>query len=537
MNDWITKRRPRSGPRKVAAVLAVFLCFGLGLGSAQALAEEGELLLAEEAEPWLLAEASPPAVSELTPVAATIRVPEPTTDEERLHSLQLEVGKTAILVPEFAVKRVSVGNPKILDVVVLSPREVQLVPSAIGSTNVILWGKGRLPAAVIDISVGSSYAHIERTLRSVLKTDDIFVESAGRSIILTGSVASPVQVERAMAIANAFFSQRGAGGGGGRSGSRVVNALEVGGKQQVMLEVVIAEMSRSMARRLTVNWNTVFGHASKFGLTSLLGGLVSIDNDSPNTLFVDPRASLVGTFLNESSGFSATAIVDFAKENGLVKVLAKPTLLARSGQKASFLAGGEVPIPVAQGGAFGSITVEFKQFGVGVEFAPTVLGPNHIHLEVAPEVSEPDFSLGTFVGGAATPGFITRRASTSVDLADGQSFAIAGLLSSQVNQTVEKYPWFGDLPILGVLFRSTSFQRQETELVILVTPRIVKPLPDGPPRLPTDAFVEPNDFEFYLLGAMEAQRGPGSADASDGSASLIGPAGHRVPIAMEGSHR
>jgi pilus assembly protein CpaC len=213
-------------------------------------------------------------------------------------------------------------------------------------------------------------------------------------------------------------------------------------------------------------------------------------------------------------------------DKNLAKILAKPTLLARSGQTASFLVGGEIPIPVSQGGGFGSITVSYKSFGIGVEFTPTVLGPDRIHLEVAPEVSAPDFSLGVNIGGVATPGFVTRRASTSVELADGQSFAIAGLLRDETSGSIEKYPLLGDIPILGALFRSTSFRRQETELVIIVTPRIVRPLPKGPPQLPTDHFINPNEFEFFLLGALESQRT--GEEAPEAPAGLIGPAGHRV---------
>jgi pilus assembly protein CpaC len=226
--------------------------------------------------------------------------------------------------------------------------------------------------------------------------------------------------------------------------------------------------------------------------------------------------------------------IEAAQEQGLARVLAKPTLLARSGQAASFLAGGEVPIPIAQGGAFGSITIEFKEFGVGVEFAPTVLGADRIYLEVSPEVSQPDFTLATISGGALIPGFTTRKASTSVELGDGQSFAIAGLLSDQVNSAIEKYPLLGDIPVLGALFRSTQFQRNETELVMIVTPRIVKPLPAGQIHLPTDAYVAPNDFELYMLGALESQReGAPQSTADAGSAGLIGPAGHRLPVSME----
>jgi pilus assembly protein CpaC len=221
--------------------------------------------------------------------------------------------------------------------------------------------------------------------------------------------------------------------------------------------------------------------------------------------------------------------LDALDERGLAKVLAEPTLLARSGETASFLVGGEVPIPIAQGGAFGSITVEFKDFGVGLGFTPTVLGPDRIHLQVAPEVSEVDFTLGTEVSGTVVPGFIVRRATTAVELKDGQSFAIAGLLSESVRELSGRYPLLGDIPILGNLFRSSLYQKAQTELVIIVTPHLVKPLGPGPHPLPTDSFIEPSALEFYLLGKLEGY--PGETAQPGG---MIGDVGHRVTATPEG---
>ena len=456
------------------------------------------------------------------------------SDEQRVRALDVELGKTTFFQTGFKVRRVSVGDPATLDVNVLSPTELSLVPKKIGTTNLVVWESSGAPALVVDVTVGSNYSAIERRIESALGTSGVKVESAGESVVLTGSVPSPVYAERAHAIAKAFFDKK--------ADDRVVNALEIGGNQQVMLEVIMAEMVRSLGRNMTVNFTSVIETGGKlYGFDSMLGGLMSIDE---RTLSLDPasiaksfnftdRIDLAGTFINEGD-FLIDSFIEAAQQQGLAKVLAKPTLLARSGQAASFLAGGEVPIPIAQGGAFGSITIEFKDFGVGVQFAPTVLGSDRIYLEVSPEVSEPDFTLATVSGGALIPGFITRRASTSVELQDGQSFAIAGLLSDRVNSAVEKYPLLGDIPVLGTLFRSVQFQRNETELVMIVTPRVVKPLPAGQLHLPTDAYVAPNDFELYMLGALESQRASAPATQADGgSAGLIGPAGHRLPVAME----
>jgi pilus assembly protein CpaC len=450
-------------------------------------------------------------------------------DADRVRTLDLELGKATSFRTNFAVQRVSVGDPDTLAVNVLSPRELSLVPKRAGSTDLVAWEATGAPALVMDVNVGSHHSPIERRIESVLGASGVRVESAGPSIVLTGTVASPVQAERAVAVARAFFPDGPA--------DRVVNALEIGGNQQVM-----AEMKRSLGRNMTVNFTSVIESGGKlYGFDSLIGGLMSIDE---RVLTLDPaslnktfaftdRIDLAGTFISEGD-FLLDTFIEAAQERGLARVLAKPTLLARSGQTASFLAGGEVPIPVAQGGAFGSITIEYKDFGVGVEFAPTVLGPDRIFLEVSPEVSEPDFSLATVSANAIVPGFVTRRAATSVELADGQSFAIAGLLSDQVNSAVEKYPVLGDIPVLGALFRSVQFQRNETELVMIVTPRVVKPLPAGQLHLPTDAYVAPNDFELYMLGALESQRASGPvAQPEGGSAGLIGPSGHRLPVSMD----
>lgn len=466
------------------------------------------------------------AVEDPSRARSVVDLAAPVGDEVAQQSLDLELGKSVFVRSGFDVKRVSVGDPKIVDVVVLSTREIQVVPKMIGETNMIVWERSGNPSVILDVAVGTSFTSLERRLGAVLRADGIRVESVGNAVVLTGSVPSPVLAERAMTVANAYFLQDK------ENARTVVNGLEVGGNQQVMIEVIVAEISRSLGRRLKVNWDTMVETGVKtFTFTNFLGDLVSLDDDpDSDALLVRSGVDFIGSYRNPGN-FGISYFIEAAVDKNLAKVLAKPTLIARSGQTASVLVGGEVPIPIAQGGAFGSITIEFKSFGVAVEFTPTVLGPERIHLEVAPEVSEPDFTLGTEVAGFATPGFVTRRASTSVELGDGQSFAIAGLLRDFTTEMVEKYPLLGDIPVLGALFRSVQYQRQETELVILVTPRLVQPLPEGPPPLPTDHFVDPSDFEFFLLGALESQRA--GQPVPEASAGLIGPSGHRVPTTVE----
>ncbi len=521
MNPVVSRRRcaaPASRGRGwLARVVLPWLGLALVAGAAGAAEPAPEAKKPERKERSLVARS---VVSLATAVPGSVAQ----------QAFDLELGKSIFVRSPFSVKRVSVGDPDILDVVVLSPAELQIVPKKIGETNMIVWERGGQPSVIIDVSVGTSFSTLERRLKSVLKNDGIQVESFGNAVALTGTVPSPVVAERALTLANAYFF---APGQQEDDPPPVVNALEVGGNQQVMIEVVVAEMSRALGRRLTVNWDTVIEDGMKtFTFSNFMGDIISLDDDPlTDNLLVRSGVDFIGTFRNPGD-YAINYFVDAAVDNNLAKILAKPTLISRSGQTANVLVGGELPIPIAQGGAFGSITIQFKTFGVAVEFTPTVLGEDRINLEVAPEVSEPDFTLGATVAGFTTPGFVTRRASTNVELANGQSFAIAGLLNEQTTEFIEKYPMLGDIPILGALFRSADYRRQETELVILVTPRLVKPLPEGPPPLPTDAFVDPNDFEFFLLGAMESQRSGGPTDTS---ATLIGPSGHRVPNEIERS--
>jgi pilus assembly protein CpaC len=466
---------------------------------------------------------SAPVPRDLTPRAGqpTIYIDQPRTEEDVVSFLRMERGKTAFVKTAFSVRRASVGDPSVVDIVVLSPRELQFVANSIGATNVVLWDAKGAPMAAIDVSVGTPYSHLQGELRRVLGNGAIEVDSAGESVVLKGTVPNALAMEQALTVAEAFVPDETEVG--------VINLLEVGGDQQVMIEVKIAEMDRTLRRRMGTNFalQDVDGDQiiRMFGLLNNLTNLDSEDATGTIIQEISQNISFVGQFF----GFGSTDVVlvlDLLTDKGLTKILAEPNLIARSGESADFLVGGEVPIPIAQGGAFGSITIEFKEFGVAVSFTPTVLGPERIHLAVTTEVSQPDFSIGTTFGGFRVPGFNTRRASTGIDLGDGETFAIAGLLREDIAETVAKYPLLGDIPILGSLFRSSQFQKQETELVLIVTPRLVEPLGPGPHPLPGDHYVEPNDFEFFLLGAIEGRvvepTGAGLNAASAGGAEEIG---------------
>ena len=340
------------------------------------------------------------------------------------------------------------------------------------------------------------------------------------SITLSGRVSSAANLSQVLALARSYAPE-----------GKVNNLVEVRGVQQVMLEVRVAEMQRSIARRMGVNFNYLT-ESGKFGI-SQLGGLTELATGSdaniggialaaPFATFVSPTVSALFRF--NAGGATWTGFIDALKTDGLVKVLAEPTLIALSGNEASFLAGGQFPVPVPQG--LGTVAIEYKDFGVMLKFTPTVLADNKINIKVNPVVSELDFSTAVQFSGYVVPGLNTRGAETVVELADGQSFAIAGLLRDTARDTMSKYPLLGDIPILGTLFRSRSFQKNETELIIIATPRLVKPLDTARQTLPTDFYHEPNDAEFYVLGLMEGQSG-GRSGGIQGD--LDGEFGHAMP--------
>jgi pilus assembly protein CpaC len=350
---------------------------------------------------------------------------------------------------------------------------------------------------------------------------DIRVGRTGGKIMLTGTVSSAVNLSQVLHIAETF-----AGGP-----EKILNLLEIGGVQQVMLEVRLAEMSRGLDRSLGINFAYLSDSGQNFG-ASVLSNLSSLNfDDEQGTLTSTASGSINALFRFFGYDTTWTVFIDALQDNGLVKILAEPNLITTSGQSAEFLAGGEFPIPVPQD--LGVVTIDYKTFGVGLAFTPTVLSNNKISMRVSPEVSEIDFSTAVAAGGVAVPGLTTRRLSTTIELADGQSFAIAGLLQHDVRQLVSKFPLLGDIPVLGALFRSTKFQKNETELVVIATVHLVKPLDMSRQTLPTDQYVEPDDFEFYMLGRVE---GAGSdeavlpqAGAGPATGGMEGDFGHILP--------
>jgi len=449
-------------------------------------------------------------------------------------NLTVTAGKSVILESRTPVKRFSIALPQIADVLVLTPRQVYLTGRAPGVTSLSLWGEGDTLSAVFDVEVAPDVASLKEKLHKVFPDElDIQVTPTRDGITLSGVVSNGVSLSRVLSIAEAYAPPDREGK---PDKEKVINLLEVGGVQQVMLEVRVSEMDKTLTRNLGINFSVVSASGQQIGL-SLLDNLTTLPaNGFPaNPLGVSGNVNGILRFL--SNGASWTAFIDALKENDLVKVLAEPTLITMSGKRANFLAGGEYPIPVPQalgtGGAI--ITIQYKTFGVGLNFTPTVLNNGRISMEVAPEVSELDFTNAVSLQGYIVPSLTTRRVSTTVELADGQSFAVAGLLSEEVRETVKKFPLLGDIPVLGALFRSSQFQKNETELVIIVTPHLVKPVDMAKQTLPTDRFVEPDDLEYYLLGYTEGggsgrvKSGAGAKPSVAKGGGLDGDFGHIIP--------
>jgi pilus assembly protein CpaC len=400
---------------------------------------------------------------------------------------ELGVGKSMVIDLTTSIKRASLANPEVADTVVLSPKQIYLTGKAVGVTTLTLWKENGELFSAFDVRVSPDLSQLREQLHKMLPDEQgILVTATHEHVTLSGTISNLARQSRALEIAEPYAPKK------------VVNLLQVGGAQQVMLEVRVAEMDRNLIRRIGVNMAGV-GQGGNFGVTAL-NNITSLTGDGTAA---SPLGQLVTGAVNalvrfQTGDITWTGFIDALKQEDVIKVLAKPTLVAISGQEAQFLSGGEFPFPIPQ--AFGVITIQYKKFGVGLSFTPTVLANNRISMAVSPEVSELDFANALQIQGFTIPTIATRRATTVVELADGQSFAIAGLLRDNVREQVQKFPVLGDIPILGALFRSSRYTKNQTELVIIVTPHYVKPMDVAQQALPTDTFVEPNDWEFYLMG-------------------------------------
>ncbi len=439
--------------------------------------------------------------------------------------VHIPVGKSTVMRPASPVTRILLGNPENaraarpeetpkqkkdgaeapgggdtrpgvadVDVLLLAPTEIYLLGKTVGSTNIVIMDNSGVCTA-FDVVVGMDTTALLSLLGQLLPAEkDIRVTPAFDSIVLSGVVSDSEALTRATDLANVFV-----GGGSAAGNRRIVNMLEVAAPQQVMLEVKVAEVSKALIDKLGVRFN---GSRTNGNWTyNLLANFLSGGNAA---LGVSEAGSL-----NQLT-------LDAQKDDGLIKVLAEPTIMAISGQTGSFLAGGKIFIPVSSSNKDGvrETTLEEKEFGVSVKFTPSVLGNGRINLRVRNEVSELNREgIGIVASGvsgtAILPSFTSRKAETTVQLMDGQSFAIGGLIKNNSTTSIKAFPFLGELPVIGALFRSTEFQTDRSELVFVITPRLVKPLPPDY-RLPTDGYVPPNRQELMLEGKLEGKGDQGA---------------------------
>jgi pilus assembly protein CpaC len=437
------------------------------------------------------------------------------------------------------------GSPDIADVKALGDRTIYVLGKQTGTTNVVLFDDAAKQMAILDVQVTIDTSNLQQNIASSTGTRGIHVSATESQVILSGMAVDAVAAERAMAIAT----------GSAPKGSVVVNAMNVASPQQVMLEVRFLEASRDAGRQLGVNIMAANASGSNVGNTGL--GI----NNTPNGAIIPgngrvgqpnvgppagtlpllgtigtlaggavPFGNLLTSVLRTNSGMSVDMLVTALETKGLVRRLAEPNLIALSGDSARFLAGGEFPVPVAStatAGALPTVTIEFKKFGVELGFVPTVLSRGVINLRIEPSVSELDFTNAVTIAGTTIPALTRRDARTTIELRDGQSFAIAGLLQTRNQQDVSQLPWIGSVPVLGTLFRSSSYLQHETDLVIIVTPRLVAPaVPGQVLASPLDSRQPANDVDFFLNGQMEVRKRYNDYVNSGGE--IKGPYGHMI---------
>ncbi|MES1205229.1 MAG: type II and III secretion system protein family protein [Pseudomonadota bacterium] len=413
--------------------------------------------------------------------------------------LSLDMGQNRLLVLSETVVRVSVADPKVADLKVITQTQLLLTARGAGTTDLTLWNKNDEPL-VMSLVVSRNLDALRRQFTELFPDEKITATSAGGDlIVLSGDVTDVRVPERAAEVAKLHAE-------------KIANLIHVTGNQQVQLEVKFAEVSRQGLRQIGFNFFTrdaggrFVGGIANSGTDA--GGFVQIPGTgTAGRPAVYPRSPGGGfsLFFSGLPSFPFSVMLSLLESTGMAKMLAEPTLVALSGQEARFLAGGEFPVPMSTG--LGAVSVQWKKFGIMLGFTPTVLGDGLLNLKLATEVSDVDASRSVTVGGFSIPALSSRQSETTVRLADGQSFAIAGLMSNRMRSQIDKIPFLGDLPILGALFRSIEYSRDESELLVVITAHLARPMaPHLVPRLPTgDEQNDPNDLELFLLGSQGHQ--------------------------------
>lgn len=443
--------------------------------------------------------ATPPATANEPVVGFTPAVAQPAaalvqdgTDEAG--KIALTVNKTNVVTTKEKYKRFSIGQPEIADVTAVGPTTLLVTGKKPGTTQIIVWNEAE-QSQVIDVRVEFDVQALRDEFKKMFPDAPITVEVLNGQVTLKGRVPNLKTAEQAQSVAKAYSE-------------KVMNFLEVGGGQQIVLQVQFIEMNRAASNEL--GFRSFFTDGQNgWGSINGPGGLVTPATSAGEltTFTVENGVSLFGT--GNIGGTAFQAFLSALKSNSLARTLAEPNLVAVSGEDAEFLAGGEIPIPVPQAGAGGSstITIEYKEFGVRLKYNAVVLGDGRIRMKVAPEVSELDYNNTTTIAGQAVPGLRTRKVSSIVEMNEGQTLALAGLLQRRVDSRNTATPLLGDLPVIGAMFRNVRYQRSETELVILVTPKLAQAMnPDQVGPLPGDNWKYPNEAELYGLGELGGPR-------------------------------
>jgi pilus assembly protein CpaC len=458
--------------------------------------------------------------------------------------LRVGLNKTTVVNTRARVARVSIGSPEIADVNVISPTTLLITAKKMGTTQLIVWDDTD-HSQTMDIVVEFDLAALQEQYKAMFPGSKIEATATNGAIALRGHVPNLKVAAQAVALAEPYSQ-------------KVINFLEISGGQQVMLQVRFAEVSRSASSALGINGNYASGAfvggsnigqvnpSSRLPADGVVGVTPPFNGVELNgATTVNPGVTVFGA--GQIGNFYFEYFIQALRQNNLLRVLAEPNLMAMSGETASFLAGGEFPVPVTQGGGQGgvAVTVEYREFGVRLKFIPVVLGDGRIQLKVAPEVSDLDFTTAVRLNGFVIPGLTSRKMETSVELAEGQTLAIAGLLNNNVTASKDVTPLLGDLPVVGTLFRSVRYQRKETELVVLVTPRLVAPMnPEEVPLLPGEKWNHPAELDLFLNQNIGGEQAVSVAPMTikEGSSSNSGPttrqaaAVDRVPARFRGQY-
>lgn len=418
--------------------------------------------------------------------------------------------------------KILISNGDIIGARPLRPNLVNIynLGKKIGFSRVTVWDDAsRQVRAIIDVSVNLDLTPLKQKISQLYPLEDIKVHASETGVVLSGTVSGPEVAEQVVRLTQTFLPEKAdastSSKGTGQSGAGITNLLTIGGIQQVMLEVKFAEVTRSSGR----GWQAALGFTGLGDNSGVIAGTGGISGDLSSGEFSGTLGSVLLNFASFSTANPAniflqlgdfTSALRFLEDEGLARILAEPRLVTLSGQEASFLAGGEFPIPVPQDN--NTVTIEFREFGVALRFTPVVMSDGKISLRVAPSVSD-IASTSTIPSGIVgaefvVPNLTTRKLETTVQLHDGQTLALAGLLQDNLRESVSKIPGLGDLPVIGALFRSTSYSQDKTDLLIAVTPHLVKPVKEGSITFPGEYLQPPNSLEFYLEGRLEGRRFP-----------------------------